>query len=196
MARVNGAELLRQMRALAGTLTTTAERLTDTVADLGDTGAAEAEVEAVRKAAEKRAAADEADSERMPKARGSEAAQACPPRRRLVGRRARIRRGVEERAGRTATRGVAAAPPAWGRPVSVGVRPVHTQLTSWPLALPATLRGFRACSLILLAGSRSTAARSLCWCWSSARLLIRGLRLARVCGILLVSFHWPYRPLQ
>ena len=46
------------MRALAGTLTTTAERLTDTVADLGDTGAAEAEVEAVRKAAEKRAAAE------------------------------------------------------------------------------------------------------------------------------------------
>ena len=44
MARVNGAELLRQMRELAGTLAATAERLTGAVADLGDTGAAEAEV--------------------------------------------------------------------------------------------------------------------------------------------------------
>ena len=55
MARINGAELLRQMRALADTLTTTAGRLTSAVADLGDTGAAEAEVAAARKAAEKRA---------------------------------------------------------------------------------------------------------------------------------------------
>ena len=37
MARVTGAELLRQMRELAGTLTATAERLTATVATLGDT---------------------------------------------------------------------------------------------------------------------------------------------------------------
>ena len=56
MARVTGAELLRQMRELAGTLAVTAERLTGTVATLGDPTAAEAEVEAARAAAEERAA--------------------------------------------------------------------------------------------------------------------------------------------
>src|SRR6516164_6770230 len=61
MARVTGAELLRQMRELAGTLTATAERLTGTVATLGDPTAAEAEVEAARAAAEERAAAAEAE---------------------------------------------------------------------------------------------------------------------------------------
>ena len=37
MARVTGAELLRQMRELAGTMTATAERLTASVATIGDT---------------------------------------------------------------------------------------------------------------------------------------------------------------
>ena len=41
MARVTGAELLRQMRELASTMTTTAERLTTAVATIGDTTAAE-----------------------------------------------------------------------------------------------------------------------------------------------------------
>src|ERR1700757_4533757 len=73
MARINGAELLRQMRALADTLTATAGRLTSTVADLGDTGAVEAEVEAARKAAEKRATIAEsaqADAEALADAAG------------------------------------------------------------------------------------------------------------------------------
>src|SRR5580700_11218728 len=55
MARVTGAELLRQMSELAGTLAVTAERLNGTVATLGDPTAAEAEVEAARAAAEERA---------------------------------------------------------------------------------------------------------------------------------------------
>ena len=42
MARVTGAELLRQMRELAGTMTATAERLTASVATIGDPTAAEA----------------------------------------------------------------------------------------------------------------------------------------------------------
>ena len=68
MARVTGAELLRQMRDLAGTLAATAERLTGTVATLGDPTAAEAEVEAARAAAEERAAVAEsgrAEAERQ-----------------------------------------------------------------------------------------------------------------------------------
>src|SRR5690349_3027096 len=60
MARVTGAELLRQMRELAGTLAATAERLTGTVAAIGDPTVAEAEVEAARAAAEERATAAEA----------------------------------------------------------------------------------------------------------------------------------------
>ena len=67
MARVTGAELLRQMRELAVTLAATAERLTGAVAALGDPTAAEAEVEAARTAAEERAAsaeAERADAER------------------------------------------------------------------------------------------------------------------------------------
>ena len=61
MARVTGAELLRQMRELAGTMTATAERLTGTVATIGDPTAAEAEVESARAAAEQRAATAEAE---------------------------------------------------------------------------------------------------------------------------------------
>ena len=48
MARVTGAEMLRQMRDLAGQLAGVAERLTGAVATLGDPTAAEAEVEAAR----------------------------------------------------------------------------------------------------------------------------------------------------
>src|SRR5580704_2168255 len=59
MARVTGAEMLRQMRDLAGQLAGVTERLTGAVATLGDPGAAEAEVEAARRAAEQRAAAAE-----------------------------------------------------------------------------------------------------------------------------------------
>ena len=59
MARVTGAEMLRQMRDLAGQLAGVADRLTGAVATLGDPGAAEAEVEAARRAAEQRAAAAE-----------------------------------------------------------------------------------------------------------------------------------------
>src|SRR5712691_8725956 len=59
MARVTGAEILRQMRDLAGTLAATAERLTGAVATIGDPTAAEAEVEAARAAAEERAAVAE-----------------------------------------------------------------------------------------------------------------------------------------
>ena len=61
MARVTGAELLRQMRELAGTMTATAERLTEAVATIGDPTAAEAEVESARAAAEQRAATAEAE---------------------------------------------------------------------------------------------------------------------------------------
>src|SRR5579859_5682203 len=67
MARTTGAELLRQMRDLAGTLAATADRLTGAVATMADPTAAEAEVEAARAAAEQRAAAAEAaraDAER------------------------------------------------------------------------------------------------------------------------------------
>ena len=60
MARMTGAELLRQMRELAGTLAATADRLTGAVATMTDPTAAEAEVEAARAAAEQRAAAAEA----------------------------------------------------------------------------------------------------------------------------------------
>jgi colicin import membrane protein len=60
MARITGAELLRQMRELAGTLAATADRLTGTVATMTDPTAADAEVEAARAAAEQRAAAAEA----------------------------------------------------------------------------------------------------------------------------------------
>jgi colicin import membrane protein len=51
MARMTGAELLRQMRELAGTLADTADRLTGTVATMTDPTAAEAEIEAARAAA-------------------------------------------------------------------------------------------------------------------------------------------------
>ena len=61
MARVTGAELLRQMRELAGTMTATAERLTAAVTTIGDPTAAEAEVESARAAAEQRAATAEAE---------------------------------------------------------------------------------------------------------------------------------------
>ena len=80
MARINGAELLRQMRALADTLTTTAGRLTSAVADLGDTGAAEAEVAAARKAAEKRATvAESAQADAEARAAAAEEATGCRP---------------------------------------------------------------------------------------------------------------------
>src|ERR1700730_3082378 len=46
MARITGAELLRQMRELAGTLAGTADRLTGAVATMTNPTAAEAEVEA------------------------------------------------------------------------------------------------------------------------------------------------------
>ena len=59
MARVTGAEMLRQMRDLAGQLAGVADRLAGAAATLGDPGAAEAEVEAARRAAEQRAAAAE-----------------------------------------------------------------------------------------------------------------------------------------
>src|SRR5260221_10908495 len=52
MARVTGAEMLRQMRDLAGQLGGVADRLTGTVAALGDPTAAEAEGESARAAAE------------------------------------------------------------------------------------------------------------------------------------------------
>src|SRR5260370_41304155 len=67
MARMTGAELLRQMRELAGTLAATADRLTGAAATMTDPTAAEAEVEAARAAAEQRAATAEAgraDAER------------------------------------------------------------------------------------------------------------------------------------
>ena len=60
MARVTGAELLRQARDLAGQLAGVADRLTGAVATLGDPTAAEAEVESARAAAEQRAATAEA----------------------------------------------------------------------------------------------------------------------------------------
>src|SRR5690348_8972923 len=61
MARITGAELLRQMREMADTLTAAAERLTGAVATIADPTAAEAEVEAARAAAEERAASAEAE---------------------------------------------------------------------------------------------------------------------------------------
>ena len=67
MARVTGAELLREMRALADRLAATGARLTETVGTLGDPTAVEVEVEALRTMAEQRAATAEAaraDAER------------------------------------------------------------------------------------------------------------------------------------
>ena len=61
MARVTGAEMLRQARDLAGQLAGVADRLTTAVATLGDPTAAEAEVESARAAAEQRAATAEAE---------------------------------------------------------------------------------------------------------------------------------------
>ena len=61
MARVTGAEMLRQMRELAGQLAGVADRLTGAVTTLGDPAAAEAEVDAVRSAAERRAVTAEAE---------------------------------------------------------------------------------------------------------------------------------------
>ena len=61
MARVTGAEMLRQMRELAAQLAGVTERLTGAVATIGDPTAAEAEVEAARAAAEQRAATAEAE---------------------------------------------------------------------------------------------------------------------------------------
>src|ERR1700722_9110232 len=55
MARVAGTDLLRQMSVLASTMTSTAGRLIEAVETIGDTKAAEAEVESVRAAAERRA---------------------------------------------------------------------------------------------------------------------------------------------
>src|SRR5258708_29923535 len=60
MARISGAEMLRQMRDLAGRLSGVADRLTGAVATLGDPAAAEAEGESARAAAEQRAATAEA----------------------------------------------------------------------------------------------------------------------------------------
>src|SRR5260370_12090039 len=60
MARISGAEMLRQMRDLAGTLAAVADRLTGAVTTLGHPTAAEAEVESARAAAEQRAATAEA----------------------------------------------------------------------------------------------------------------------------------------
>ena len=53
MARETGAEMLRQMRDLAGKLTGVADRLTGAVTTLGDTGAVEAEIESARRTAER-----------------------------------------------------------------------------------------------------------------------------------------------
>jgi chromosome segregation ATPase len=61
MARITGAEMLRQMRELAGTMNATAERLITSAATIGDPTAAEAEVESARAAAEQRAATAEAE---------------------------------------------------------------------------------------------------------------------------------------
>ena len=60
MAKVTGAELLRQLRAEADRVAGIADRLRDAVETVTDPTAAEAEVEAVRAAAEQRATAAEA----------------------------------------------------------------------------------------------------------------------------------------
>jgi colicin import membrane protein len=60
MAKVTGAELLRQLRAEADRVAAIAARLRDAVDTVTDPTAAEAEVEAVRAAAEQRATAAEA----------------------------------------------------------------------------------------------------------------------------------------
>ena len=60
MARVTGAELMREMRTLADRLTATGARLAETAATMGDPTAVEVEVEALRTMAEQRAATAEA----------------------------------------------------------------------------------------------------------------------------------------
>ena len=60
MARVTGAELLRQLRAEADRVSGIADRLIEAVETMTDPTAAEAEVEAVRAAAEQRATVAEA----------------------------------------------------------------------------------------------------------------------------------------
>src|SRR5882724_1430828 len=60
MARISGAELLRQMGDLGDRLAGIAGQLTSTAATLADPTAAEAEVESARTAAEQRAASAEA----------------------------------------------------------------------------------------------------------------------------------------
>ena len=67
MARVHGAEILREMRAMADKLTEAGSRLAETASTLGDPTAAEIEADAIRAAAEQRAATAEssrADAER------------------------------------------------------------------------------------------------------------------------------------
>src|ERR1035441_1345399 len=59
-ANITAAELARQMRAQAAELIKTGERLAEAAAEIGDTGAADAEMKATRKAAEQRVATAEA----------------------------------------------------------------------------------------------------------------------------------------
>ena len=79
MARVTGAEMLRQARDLAGQLAGVADRLTGAVATLGDPTAAEAEVESARAAAEQRAATAKPSGPKPSAPRRSPAR--CAPRR-------------------------------------------------------------------------------------------------------------------
>src|ERR1019366_5569702 len=60
MARVTGAELLRSLRAEADRVSGIAERLREAIATVGNPTAAEVELEAMRTAAEQRAATAEA----------------------------------------------------------------------------------------------------------------------------------------
>jgi colicin import membrane protein len=80
MAKVTGAELLRALRTEADRVSGIADRLRQAVETVTDPTAAEAEVEAIRAAAEQRAAAAEADRDQA-LAQAAQAEQAARRRR-------------------------------------------------------------------------------------------------------------------
>ena len=80
MAKVTGAELLRQLRAEADRVAGIADRLRDAVETVTDPTAAEAEVEAVRAAAEQRATAAEARAAAASRRASASGGEATRPR--------------------------------------------------------------------------------------------------------------------
>lgn len=146
MARISGAELLRQMRDLGDRLAGIAGQLTSTAATLADPTAAEAEVESARTAAEQRAATAEARAAaaemwavtaKQGQDAADEAAQEMSAQ--LAAAEDRAREAAEQLAAATAR-----TPPAWTRPAPTpGLKsqqpgPKLTPVPSRPPGTPRT----------------------------------------------------------